>query len=108
MGAFIHPAVGTPKDPPPTHRWNFYSQVLPSRIRRNSLETKDGASFYPSQKPEGIIRVVPVRVTQLSGKTEGGLRLDNAETGHIRYSFALWLQERTAPVSFSDHASEIP
>lgn len=68
-------------------------QCEPNRIRCNSLKMKDGASFYPSQKPEGVIPTV---------------RLDNAETGHIRYSFALWLQERTAPVSFSDHASEIP
>jgi hypothetical protein len=93
MDAFIHPAVGPPKDPPPTHRWNFYSQVLPSRILRNSLKTNDGPSFYPSRKQKGAI---------LTGL------LDNPETGHIRCSFALWLQERTAPVSFSDHASEIP
>jgi hypothetical protein len=99
MDAFIHVAVGTPKDPPPTPGLHFYSQVLPSRTRRNSLETKDGATLYPSQQPEGIIHARVVK---------GGLRLDNAETGHIRYSFALWLQERTAPVSFSDHASEIP
>lgn len=77
----------------PTDGPQFYSTVLPSRNRRNLLKTNDGAPFYPSQKPEGVIPTV---------------RLDNAETGHIRYSFALWLQERTAPVRFSDHASEIP
>lgn len=83
-------------------------QCEPNRIRCNSLKMTDGATFYSSQIPRGAIRVcvVPVRVTESDQPKM--LRLDNAETGHIRYSFALWLQERTARVGFSNHASEIP
>ena len=76
-------------------------QSEPNRIRCNSLKMKDGATSYSSQIPRGGTR-------NYWAKAEKGLRLDNRETGHIRYSFALWLQERAAPVSFSDHASEIP
>ncbi len=77
----------TPRQLPGCH---FYSTPPPNRTRRNSLKTKDSASLYPSQRPEGAI---------LTG------RLDNAESVHIRYWFALGLQERTARVNFTDHAS---
>ena len=66
MDAFIRATVGTQGHPPPTHGCHFCSTVLPSRTRCNSLKTNDGASFYPSQKPEGRIRVrvLPVTVAE--------------------------------------------
>ncbi len=87
---WVRGPLDTCQPPTATREWHFYSTVLPSRTRRNSVKTNDGASFYPSQKPKGAI---------LTGL------LDNAESVHIRYLFALWLQERTARVSFTDHAS---
>ena len=42
-----------PRQPLTTPRGShFCSQLLPSRIPCNSLKTKGGAPFYPSQKPE--------------------------------------------------------
>ena len=56
MDAFIHATAATKElsrcqPPTTTHGWHFCSTVLPSRTLRNSLETKDDASFYPSQNP---------------------------------------------------------
>lgn len=90
MDAFIHATAATPRNPRvanlrTTHGWHFCSTVLPSRTRRNSLKTKGGVSFYPSQKPEGRM---PARWQNYRAKTKR-LRLDNAESVHIRYLFVL-------------------
>ena len=80
MDALIHATPGTRWKPsfanhqPPPCGWHFSSSLRTIRIRRNSLKMKDGASVYPSQNPEGAILTGP---------------LDNAESVHIRYSFAL-------------------